>query len=99
MNQKEYELLKQGHAEIKIVCKNDFMVDTKADGNGSGLMLSTLALIGCVAEEFNLTFEEVMISIMNLKESTNLIQCESKEQRDVMHEIIKNKNQEQKNER
>lgn len=99
MNKNEYELLKQGHAEIKIVCKNDFMVDTKADGNGSGLFLGTLALIGCVAGEFNMTFEEVMIRIINLKESTNLIQCESKEQRDVMHEIIKNKNQEQQNER
>lgn len=83
-------ILKTGHAEIKISVKKNFRTDITADGNGYGMLMGAVQLIESIARETNEPYEKILNDIGSILKTCRCITCESAEQREVIDQMIKN---------
>lgn len=84
-----YNLLKDGHAKIKMEVNG---LETKAEvteANLAGMVIAAMSLIKDIATKTNTSVKTVIMAINNLDETTIALQADSEEQFEVMKEIVK----------
>ena len=91
------EDLKDARADIRIKIESDNLTRIDVEGNGNGIILSIISLIKSYAGSAGVNAQLLALDIANLMGDVGTIICESKEQADVIAQIIKNrKNGEEK---
>ena len=62
----------------------------KVSGNKTGMLMAASCIIDAISKRSGLSREEVVAALKGLWSISNMIDCESSEQADVMEQIIKN---------